>query len=324
LKIAVTIAALLLVWWSTNWAVEWVNPQEGEPRNEFIRTILTGFGAAALLLQLRYTHKSTRAATRTLELSEQGQFTDRFFKAVEQLGRPELPLQLGALFALQRIAEDSRRDYRQVYLIIAAFVRMRTKLASEEQKTAPWSEGQKPTEEVQTALNILGAKRFWFESDFYIDLRGVDIRGATFVNADLRCVDFSDSNLSGVKFQGGSLERSRLLNTFANSVQINRTRLTYAQLIRANLTNAIIQQVMMKDMEEMFLHTSLYYADITGAQILVKDLSRAIGLEQHRLDTVAALFGDVKLPKGLRIPEDMTCMHKSANILGRPHVLDAG
>ena len=51
-------------------ALAWISPETTTERNELLRTILTAIGATALLIQLRYTHESTRAATRTLELTK--------------------------------------------------------------------------------------------------------------------------------------------------------------------------------------------------------------------------------------------------------------
>src|SRR5258708_38158876 len=55
---------------------------------------------------------------RTITLTERGQITDRFSKAVDQLGRSDdagedsnLFLRLGGIYALERIAEDSERDH---------------------------------------------------------------------------------------------------------------------------------------------------------------------------------------------------------------------
>jgi len=48
---------------------------------------------------------------RTLELSEQGQVTDRYTKAIEQLGSDKLDVRIGGIYALERVARDSARDH---------------------------------------------------------------------------------------------------------------------------------------------------------------------------------------------------------------------
>jgi len=44
---------------------------------------------------------------RTHELTEQGQITDRYTKAVEQLGSDKLDVRIGGIYALERVAWDS-------------------------------------------------------------------------------------------------------------------------------------------------------------------------------------------------------------------------
>jgi hypothetical protein len=51
------------------------------------------------------------AALLTYRLTQQGQITDRYTKAVEQLGGDKLHVRLGGIYALERIAVDSQRDH---------------------------------------------------------------------------------------------------------------------------------------------------------------------------------------------------------------------
>ncbi len=60
---------------------------------------------------------------RTVELTEQGQVTDRYAKAIEQLGSGRLDVCIGGIYALERIARDSPRDHPAVPEVLAAFPR---------------------------------------------------------------------------------------------------------------------------------------------------------------------------------------------------------
>ena len=53
---------------------------------------------------------SLAVTARTYRLSLQGQLTDRYTKAVEQLGDDKLDIRLGGIYALERLAVDSQRD----------------------------------------------------------------------------------------------------------------------------------------------------------------------------------------------------------------------
>ena len=52
---------------------------------------------------------------RTFALNRAGHLTDRFTKAIEQLGHPTaVDVRLGGIYALERIARDSKDDHPQV------------------------------------------------------------------------------------------------------------------------------------------------------------------------------------------------------------------
>jgi membrane protein implicated in regulation of membrane protease activity len=65
---------------------------------------------------------SLAMATRTYRLSQQGQITDRYTKAIEQLGSDKLAVRLGGIYALERIATDSPQDRATIAEVLSAFV----------------------------------------------------------------------------------------------------------------------------------------------------------------------------------------------------------
>ena len=58
-----------------------------------------------------------------LELTEQGQVTDRYTKAIEQLGSDKLDVRIGGIYALERVARDSAKDHPTVMEVLTAFIR---------------------------------------------------------------------------------------------------------------------------------------------------------------------------------------------------------
>ena len=73
--------------------------------------------------------KSLNLATRNVALAEQGQVSERFSRAVEQLGatdgkgQPATPVRTGALFSLMRIGIDSEVYTQPALLVVASYVR---------------------------------------------------------------------------------------------------------------------------------------------------------------------------------------------------------
>jgi hypothetical protein len=87
-----------------------------------------GIGASVTLRQVRATRDQIRetatASRNQLKLSEQGQVTDRYTRAVEQLGHEKAPVRLGALYALERLAQDNPEHRRTVVDVFCAYLRM--------------------------------------------------------------------------------------------------------------------------------------------------------------------------------------------------------
>src|SRR5688572_29554652 len=72
-----------------------------QAENEAYRTLAQIAGGAFFLLTAYFTW-------RTVRVSEEGQVTERFTKAIEQLGDDEnLAKRLGGIYALERISRDS-------------------------------------------------------------------------------------------------------------------------------------------------------------------------------------------------------------------------
>ncbi|HWD45082.1 MAG TPA: pentapeptide repeat-containing protein, partial [Actinomycetota bacterium] len=94
-----------------------------------------GIGAAMTLRQVRVSqdglHATREQMQHTLEttrqqlnLTEQGQVTDRYIRAVEQLGHEKAPVRLGALYSLEHLAQDNP-GYRQTVVdVVCAYLRM--------------------------------------------------------------------------------------------------------------------------------------------------------------------------------------------------------
>ena len=77
------------------------------------------FAAGALI----FTARNFALSRRTFELAEQGQVTDRYTRAIEQLGSDKLGVRVGGIYALERIARHCVRDHPAVMEVLAVFIR---------------------------------------------------------------------------------------------------------------------------------------------------------------------------------------------------------
>src|SRR5512144_2911676 len=85
---------------------------------------LQALGGLALLGGLFFT-------SRTFRLTREGQLTERYTKAVEQLGHDKLDVRLGGIYALERLMVDSKRDHPTIVEVLAAFLREHATVAKD-------------------------------------------------------------------------------------------------------------------------------------------------------------------------------------------------
>ena len=107
--------------------------QESDTRT----TVLQVIGGAVLFIGLYFTAK-------TLRTTQEGQITDRFTKAINQLGEagPErLPIRLGGIYALERIAKDSERDHWPIMEVLTAYLRETSCYKDEARSKKSWRQG---------------------------------------------------------------------------------------------------------------------------------------------------------------------------------------
>ncbi|MBI2881185.1 MAG: hypothetical protein HYY21_06330 [Candidatus Tectomicrobia bacterium] len=80
------------------------------------------------------TSRSAKAALKQAETATRHSVSDAFTRAIEQLGNQEsLEVRLGGIYALERIARDSRRDHWPIMEVLTAFVREKAPLRSLEE-----------------------------------------------------------------------------------------------------------------------------------------------------------------------------------------------
>jgi hypothetical protein len=123
-RVAILISLILVglsVWKISQWqAASWQGfitaSDMAKLQNDARATLIQGFGGAILLIGLYFT-------LRNLQIVQEGQITERFTRAIEQLGNDQMEVRLGGIYALERIARDSARDHWPIMEILAAYLR---------------------------------------------------------------------------------------------------------------------------------------------------------------------------------------------------------
>ncbi len=245
-------------------------------QNEVRATLLQGLGGAVLLLGLYFTW-------RQLKIGREAQITERFTRAIDQIGNDKLDVRLGGIYALERIALDSSADRPTIGEVLTAYVRGH----------APWPpsrEGQ-PAEDVpladiplftewapdvQAVLRVLDRGEF---ADYdSLEFSGADLRNAYgaaarfkwafFHNAHLERIFFPDADLASASFDGADLRGANLEGADLAGASFEDADLKQARVSGANLTAAILRE------------TDLRGVDLTGADLEEADLEGAVADEE--------------------------------------------
>ena len=200
----------------------------------FRTALVAGLAGLAALFSLAI-------ATRTYRLTQQGQITDRYTKAIEQLGSDKLDVCLGGIYALERIAVDSERDHRTVVEVLSAFVREHSPPAILPSPAADDADGRSsepilpPSTDVQAAVTVLGRlpqRR---------DISRGDLRGADLHRVNMRLANLEGANLRGVNLEWANLQGVNLEWANLQGVNLGRGILGRANLEGADLRWAILR-----------------------------------------------------------------------------------
>src|SRR6266511_1547651 len=240
-----------------------------------------------LKLARKQAQRSDERLREQITLAQEGQITERFTRAIDQLGQPgpdRLDVRLGGIYALERIAHDSPTHRLAVFEIFTAFIRSHAPLppplpgehnANAHTNQVPLLQSRAP--DIQAALTIIG-RRPTHKNDPPLDLRQTDLReanlgganltrarlsGADLTGADLTAADLTEAwldeaDLTGADLIGADLTEAWLDGADLTGAQLGRVNLTGTHLAGANLTRA-----------------QLGGADLTGAQLGGADLTGA-------------------------------------------------
>jgi len=269
------------------------------------------------------------ATEKQILISQEGQITERFTRAIDQLGSGKLEIQLGGIYALERIARDSEKDHWPIMEVLTAYVR----------EHSSWKEGQssdnesilsnlliKPYTEhnkenyllritkiapaIQAIMTIIGrrTRTFLKGEDHRLDLNGVDLRGANLKGANLEWVLLMASHLEYADLTEANLRNAILYGSFLNNTNLSTTNLEGCALVQVNLIGASLVQAKLKA-------SNLANSNLTGANLgranmdgawLDKtclkgaNLMGAIGLTEDQIRS-AIIDENTKLPDYLNI-----------------------
>ncbi len=294
------IFALAILWKVPPWQVGKVRGLEPKERfdrvNEARKTLAQIVGGIAVLAGFYSTVQNLKVAQQSFALSQEGQITDRFSKAIEQLGavnsngKKKLEVRLGGIYALQRIASESQEDHWPIMEVLTAYIRDNARIKKQRQpKRSPPAElptDIKPATDIQAILTVLATRNAQSENELQtLNLRETDIRGADLTSASLHGASLLSANLNGAYLIGADLSDAYLTGAVLFSASLPGADLSRADLGYADLRGA-----------------DLKGANLSRADLSAADLTTAKNLEQQQIDSAKG-DNNTKLPSNLHMPD---------------------
>ena len=263
--------------------------------NDVRTTLLQGVGGLLLIA-------GAIATWRQLHVNREGQVTERFTRAIDQLGNEKLAVRLGGIYALERIAKDSSRDHGAVMEVLTAFVRTNAPWKDSAERAADKKEQPtlmatsfsrwRPTiaTDIQAVLIVIG-RRVLGREERPLHLRHTDLR-----TADLRRTHLEEADLVGAHLDGAVLFESHLERAI-----LAEAHLEGADLLDAHLEGAILSEAHLEGADLRW--TALSDADLEGAVLSEAhlegaDISRTLGLTGEQIQS-ATTNEHTKLPNYL-------------------------
>jgi hypothetical protein len=250
-------------------------------QNEMRKTLVQVVGGVFALLALYFTY-------RRVKVSEQGHITDRYTKAIEQLGaitpdnKPNLEVRLGGIYALERIAFDSPRDHWSIMEVLTAYVRHNAPASSESATEAQTliTSIPRPATEIQAILTVLGRRRLGHKrerKEQYLELGHCDLRGAFLHVSSMGNASFYLSNLEWTVFQSSHLEGARFGSVHGKWAYFTGAHLQGADFDGANLEEATFNGAHLE--RASFTRAHLKEASFVGTHLQGTSFVGAVGLD---------------------------------------------
>jgi len=272
-------------------------------QNEMRKTLLQIVGGAFAIFALWLTF-------RRVIVAEQGHITERYTRAIEQLGamradgKPNVEVRLGAIYALERIAKDSARDHWTIMEVLTAYVRQNAPAPAQ---ASTIEENQKaidkgPATEIQAILTVLGRRqrgRGREQEGQSLNLSHSDLRGASISGAHLDGMLFSWAYLDGAYFNGAYLDGAYFNSAHLDEAKFNEAHLAGADFCLAHLYRAYFTKAHLDG-------TYFNWAHLDGAYFggVYLDSAYFVGEPSRLLSLGAHLYGaDFREAVGLTVEQ---------------------
>lgn len=252
---ALFVSLAFAVWLIPRGLVSWDQIHEDQralATGQARQAVLWAAGGIIAIVGLWFTWRRDQTILRRAELDQDANFTSRYTEAITQLGDTQASIQLGGIFALERIAYDSTRDRQTIIDVLVAHTNLVT---LQNNVPAPMK-----TEIIRSAMTVIGRIVRLHPQSTSIVYTGLILDNAIFVDLNLMNMElidcqfngtlFQNSDFSGVVIYGSSLESCRFKHCNLDGAQLYVSRLSKTRLFDgSSIRNALIDDTRWTDSE---------------------------------------------------------------------------
>ena len=265
--------------------------------NQYRTTLAQILGGGAVAIGIYF-------AWGNLTTSREGQIIEQFTRAVDQLGakdkdgKPVFEVRLGAIYALEGIAnEPSHKYYSQIIEILTAYVKMNSRFREENVNIDDIHDFKKfvntkskVNPDIKAIMDVIKRRNFYLgegESGG-LELRETYLRQINLKNAHLEGAFLLHTDLIGAYLENAHLEGAYLNDAYLNWAYLNNAHLEDAHLEGAHLEKTDFKNVNLEKahFKGAFLGGAyLGSVNLRGAQNLTAEqLSKVYTLHTAQLD----------------------------------------
>jgi hypothetical protein len=163
--------------------------------------------------------------------AREGQITERFTQAINQLGNQEIETRLGGIYALERISNESEKDYWPIMEILTAYVRNN----SPETLVC-----DRISVDIQAIITVIRRRKHFYNNgeSFYLDFLRTNLQQAYLSQAHLERANFEGANLRGAGLRGANFEGANLIGANFERAYLREVNFEGALLQKAHLKGA--------------------------------------------------------------------------------------
>lgn len=272
LLFGIGLVVVLTLWWLPKLQAGRSRGLSDENRfdreNEARKTLAQIIGGVFVLAGLYSSVRTFDLQRESGNLQREGQITDRFTKAIEQLGalepgggldkagRPKINLEvrLGGIYSLERISHDSPKDQWTIMEVLASYVREHAGQAQRRPPSVPREFASPPTydlhpdPDIQAILTVIGRRDIRNDAvgvpasvaeGRRLDLHGAHLERAILVYAHLEGAILAGAHLEWAGLEGAYLEGAHLQLAYLEGAHLHGAHLEEAHLDGVDLRLAL-------------------------------------------------------------------------------------